>query len=118
MSPDISIMINGQEYRLDGDILLPSRERGYQEEVLSRLDGIEAEQRVIHDEVVILRTRVDMMLWGGGILFTLLCLIMAYTSLFAPKYWKQEEPAHDKPPQPIIIQVPAYIPQSDNRETA
>ncbi|MBQ2617384.1 MAG: hypothetical protein IJF90_11055 [Synergistaceae bacterium] len=111
----------GQSYRLDGETLRPT-ESSFQREVLKRLDGIdsrlasvEAEQRkqreeltAMHDEQLKISTRVDMLLWGGGIAFALMTVVVAIFTLWlsTPKGRKHE----DTPPasQPIILQIPPY----------
>ena len=95
-SDDFRIVINGQEFKAEGSVLRPASESSFQQQVLKRLDGIEAEQksiraevRTIHDEQLVLKTRVDMLIYGGGIAFTILCAVIAWTSLFAPKFWER-----------------------------
>ena len=86
-SKDIRIVISGQEFVIEGSALRPAEQSSFQQEVLRRLDSIEASQLAMHDEQLVLRTRVDMLIYGGGIGFTLICAVIAWTSLFAPRFW-------------------------------
>ena len=86
-SKDIRIVISGQEFVIEGSALRPAGQNSFQQEVLRRLDGIEASQLAMHDEQLVLRTRVDMLIYGGGIGLTLICAVIAWTSLFAPRFW-------------------------------
>ena len=130
-SKDIVITINGQEYRVEGSVLKPVS-NNFQQEVLKRLDGIESrlgaveteqkamrsELQAVHDEQLVLRTRVDMLIYGGSIGFALLCAVIAWVSLFAPRFWDRKKDTQSEPStalQPIVINVPAYSPQSEQK---
>lgn len=116
LSNDIRITINGQDFIVDGRSLKPAPVNSFQQEVLKRLDGIESEQKAIrsevqniHDEQLVLKTRVDMLIYGGGIAFTILCAVIAWTSLFAPKLWERmtrKESAPAPAPAPTVITIP------------
>ena len=128
-SKDIRIVISGQEFVIEGSALRPAEQSSFQQEVLRRLDGIESrlgavetEQKTMHEEQLILRTRVDMLIYGGGIGFTLICAVIAWTSLFAPRFWdrkkeRQSENSSQPTLQPIVINVPAsaYAPQPEQK---
>lgn len=121
-SNDIVIAINGQNFRVEGNVLKPVS-NNFQQEVLRRLDSIESEQKKIrseiktmHDDQLILQTRVDMLIYGGGIAFTILCAVIAWTSLFAPRFWEHSK-KETSSLQPIVITVPAsaYNPQPEQK---
>ena len=123
-SKDIRIVISGQEFVIEGSALRPAKQSSFQQEVLRRLDSIEASQLAMHDEQLVLRTRVDMLIYGGGIGLTLICAVIAWTSLFAPRFWdskkgrQSEQPAPSQPTlQPIVINIPAsaYAPQPEQK---
>ena len=121
-SKDIRIVISGQEFVIEGSALRPAEQSSFQQEVLRRLDSIEASQLAMHDEQLVLRTRVDMLIYGGGIGLTLICAVIAWTSLFAPRFWdrkkeRQSENSSQPTLQPIVINVPAsaYAPQPEQK---
>ncbi|MBR0035207.1 MAG: hypothetical protein IJP54_05995 [Synergistaceae bacterium] len=104
-SKDIRIVISGQEFVIEGSALRPAGQNSFQQEVLRRLDGIESrlgavetEQKTMYEEQLILRTRVDMLIYGGGIGLTLICAVIAWTSLFAPRFWDSKGSQQNQTP--------------------
>ncbi len=95
-SNDIRIVINGNEFVVDGEVLKPAPVNNFQQEILKRLDSIEAEQKAIRSEVITLAhqqeltaQKLDMSLWFIGICFALLAVLVTYIGIFAPKFWER-----------------------------
>ena len=95
-SNDIRIVIDGNEFVVDGEVLKPAPVNNFQQEILKRLDSIEAEQKAIRSEVITLAhqqeltaQKLDMSLWFIGICFALLAVLVTYIGIFAPKFWER-----------------------------
>ena len=109
-SNDIRIVIDGNEFVVDGEVLKPAPVNNFQQEILKRLDGIESrldgvetrlgvvetEQKAIRSEVITLAhqqeltaQKLDMSLWFIGICFALLAVLVTYIGIFAPKFWER-----------------------------
>ena len=99
VSNDFRIVINGQAFMLEGEVLKPAAESDFQQEVLRRLDGIESrlgnvesrlgvveqEQRLLHVKVDDLQTSVYWVLAAIGIFLAALgipAIIASILSVF------------------------------------
>ena len=113
-SNDVFVVIGGQQFRIAGDTLLPMQ-NSFQQEVLKRFDGIESRldkvesrldkvesrldkvetrlgnveqsQLVLQETLAVQGAQIDMLIWWGGIAFTVLAAIIAFVGIFAPKLW-------------------------------
>ena len=125
-SNDVFIVIGGQSYRLDGEVLRPT-ETPFQREVLRRLDGVEAEQKELRSELRELRAeqkdlraevkvlaenqaaisgqieRIDsqaaMTLWVIGIGFALMTVVLGVIGLL-PTLWAGRKNEASPKPEP------------------
>ena len=89
-SKDIRIVINGQAFRVEGDILRPESQSSFQQEVLRRLDGIESRLVAVEQEQRLLNVKIDglqtFMYWTLGTIaavFTLITLPAALSSMIS-----------------------------------
>ena len=99
-SKDIVIVINGQEFVVEGSVLRPAGSN-FQQEVLKRLDGIESrlgaveqEQRILHVKVDGLQTGVYWTLAGIGIFLAALgipAVIASVLSVFRRAEKQQDD---------------------------
>lgn len=101
-SNDIRIVINGQQFVVDGQSLKPAPENDFQQEVMKRFDGLESrmdklesrmgrlENRMtsLEHQQDITNSRLDMGIWSAGICFGVLALVIAFVGVFAPKFWE------------------------------
>lgn len=99
VSEDIRIVINGQAFRVEGDVLRAENQNNFQQEVLRRLDGIEsrlgmieAEQRLLHVRVDDLQTSVYWVLGVVTLIFTMVTLPAAITAIIS--LFRKPEPSH------------------------
>jgi len=98
-SKDIRIVINGQAFRVEGDVLRAESQNNFQQEVLRRLDGIESrlgmietEQRLLHVRVDDLQTSVYWVLGVVTLIFTIVTLPVAITAIIS--LFRKPEPSH------------------------
>lgn len=112
-SQDIRIVINGQEFRVEGSVLRPASQSNFQQEVLKRLDGIESrlgnvesrlvvveqEQRLLHVKVDDLQTSVY---WVLGAIAIFLAAIQLWPN-------KKDSDSSSRN-QPIVVQMPPIYP--------
>ncbi len=91
-SNDIRIVINGNEFIIDGAMLSPAGQSGFQQEVLRRLDGIESRVGKLeeHSTAIMIeqanqRGRLDAMQNGLSIWGALICGVIVFVGIFAPK---------------------------------
>ncbi len=119
---EIYIVIDGIQYKVESSSAAPTIKT---ESLIPRLINIEQTQQTqaeiltdINTQLAVQTSRIDMLIYGGGILFTVLCALIAYTSLFAPKYWahSDKKDGTEKQVQPIVIQLPPYMPAQEVKE--
>ena len=108
VSNDFLIVINGQEFRVEGSVLRPASENSFQQEVLKRLDGIESrlgnvesrlvvveqEQRLLHVKVDDLQTSVYWSFAAIGIFLAALGLLIAAVPILSA--FRKSEPQHSE----------------------
>lgn len=94
-SNDIRIVINGQQFVIDGQTLKPAPENTFQQEVMKRFDGLESRMGRLENRMTALEhqqditnSRLDMGIWSAGICFAVLALVIAFVGIFAPKFWE------------------------------
>ena len=113
------IVINGQRYQLEGVASVAPPPSQFEQAVLKHLDTIdlrlgalESTQRAISETLAVQVSRLDMLIWWGGLAFTVLAAVIAFVGIFAPKMWEamSRKPEVSSPPSspPIIVQMPPY----------
>ncbi|MBQ7214931.1 MAG: hypothetical protein IJS39_02980 [Synergistaceae bacterium] len=114
-SNDIRIVINGQEFVIDGKALRPAPASNFQQEVMKHFDSLEArvgniEARVGNIEAGVkelgymldkTNSRLDMGIWFAGLCFAVFALVIAFVGIFAPKFWEHMT-RKETPSQPQI----------------
>ena len=139
-SNDIRIMINGQQFVIDGQRLTPAPENTFQQEVMkrfdgldsrmdkmeSRLDGVESrlgkvesdvqelhtEIRAVQDEQRLMRQSIDSLQTSVYWVLGAIGIFLAALGVFIPVYFSLKDPSKNKPESsPTVITIPQ--PQAD-----
>lgn len=65
----------------------------------SRLGRLEQSIAVLHEDSAVMSARLDMAIWGGGLCFGVLGILVTFVSIFAPKLW--EKFTRNPSPEPV-----------------
>ena len=119
-SNDIRIVINGQQFVVDGQSLKPAPENNFQQEVMKRFDRLEARvEKVEQQTSAIMIEQAEqrgalnyihssLSVWGS-----IICGIIAFVGIFAPKFWeffsRKDKPAPEIDIDDVADKVIAII---------
>ena len=83
----IESRLDGIESRLDKVESRLDKVESRLDKVETRLGNVEQSQLVLQETLAVQGAQIDMLIWWGGIAFTVLAAIIAFVGIFAPKLW-------------------------------
>lgn len=75
----------------------------------SRVSVLEQNYLIMHEDIRVHNTRLEMGIWFTGICFAVLALVIAFVGMLAPKFWERFVSKGKPQPAPTPAPAPAPI---------
>ena len=105
-SDDFRIVINGQEFKVEGSVLRPVSESSFQQQVLKRLDGIESRLGNVETELTIIKHDQAALQTSVYWFLGAIAIFLAAIQLWPNKKGSDSSSRN----QPIVVQMPPIYP--------
>ena len=71
----------------------------------TRVSALEQNYQIMHEDIRVHNSRLEMSIWFTGVCFAVLALVIAFVGMLAPKFWEHSAKKEYKPEPKIDIEA-------------